>query len=81
MVSLPWALVVSPLQGVKSGQVKQRKSSVGRAMVIAGQWSMPVVAWQSSQCGSGKLNTLAARGLEELFFSCAVVSVFSSGGK
>jgi hypothetical protein len=26
-------------------------------------------------------NTLAARGLEELFFSCAVVSVFDSGGK
>jgi hypothetical protein len=26
-------------------------------------------------------NTLAARGLEELFFSCAVVSVFGSGGK
>ncbi len=26
-------------------------------------------------------NTLAARGLEEHFFSCAVVSVFGSGGK
>jgi hypothetical protein len=26
-------------------------------------------------------NTLAARGLEELFSSCAVVSVFGSGGK
>ena len=26
-------------------------------------------------------NTLAARGLEELFISCAVVSVFGSGGK
>jgi hypothetical protein len=26
------------------------------------------------------VNTLAARGLEELFFSCAVVSVFGSGG-
>ncbi len=26
-------------------------------------------------------NTLAARGLEELFSSCAVVSVFCSGGK
>ncbi len=25
--------------------------------------------------------TLAARGLEQLFFSCAVVSVFGSGGK
>jgi hypothetical protein len=25
--------------------------------------------------------TLAARGLEELFSSCAVVSVFGSGGK
>ena len=29
----------------------------------------------------GKMNTLAARGPEELFFSCAVVSVFGSGGK
>jgi hypothetical protein len=29
----------------------------------------------------GETNTLAARGLEELFFSCAVVSVFGSGGK
>ncbi len=27
------------------------------------------------------MNTLAARGLAELFFSCAVVSVFGSGGK
>jgi hypothetical protein len=26
-------------------------------------------------------NTLAVRGLEELIFSCAVVSVFGSGGK
>ncbi len=26
-------------------------------------------------------NTLAAHGLEELFSSCAVVSVFGSGGK
>jgi hypothetical protein len=26
------------------------------------------------------MNTLAARGLEELFLSCAVVSVFGSGG-
>jgi hypothetical protein len=26
-------------------------------------------------------NTLTARGLEELFFSCAVVSVFGYGGK
>ncbi len=56
MVSLPRVLVVSPLQGVKSGQVKQHKLSVGRAMVVAGQWSMPAVAQQSSQQGSGKLN-------------------------
>jgi hypothetical protein len=27
------------------------------------------------------MNTLTARGLEELFFSCAGVSVFGSGGK
>ena len=27
------------------------------------------------------MNTLAARGLEELFSICAVVSVFGSGGK
>jgi hypothetical protein len=27
------------------------------------------------------MNTLAARGLEELFLSCAVVSFFGSGGK
>ncbi len=29
----------------------------------------------------GGMNTLAARGLEELFSSCAVVSVFGSGEK
>jgi hypothetical protein len=29
----------------------------------------------------GESNTLAARGLEELFFGCAVVSVFNSSGK
>jgi hypothetical protein len=29
----------------------------------------------------GGTNTLAAHGLEELFSSCAVVSVFGSGGK
>jgi hypothetical protein len=29
----------------------------------------------------GEMNTLAARGLEELFSSCAVVLVFGSGGK
>ncbi len=28
-----------------------------------------------------EMNTLAAGGLEELFSSCAVVSVFGSGGK
>ncbi len=31
--------------------------------------------------GVHRTNTLAARGLEELFSSCAVVSVFGSGGK
>jgi hypothetical protein len=29
----------------------------------------------------GETNILAARGLEELFSSCAIVSVFGSGGK
>jgi hypothetical protein len=29
----------------------------------------------------GEMNTLGARGLEELFFSCADVAVFGSGGK
>ncbi len=57
MVSLPRAApVVSLLPVVKSGQVKQRKLSVGCAMVIAGQWSVPAVARRSSQRGSGKLN-------------------------
>jgi hypothetical protein len=56
MVSLPRVPVVLPLQGVKSGQVKRRKSSVGRAMVVTGQWSVPVVARRSSQHGSGKQN-------------------------
>ncbi len=57
MVSLPRAApVVSLLPVVKFGQVKQRKSSVGRAMVVAGRWSMPVVARRSSQRGSGKIN-------------------------
>jgi hypothetical protein len=56
MVSLPRTPVVLPLQGVKSGQVEQHTSSVGRAMVVAGQWSMPAVAGRSSQCGSGKQN-------------------------
>ncbi len=56
MVSLPRvAPVVSLLLVVKSGQVEQRKLSVGRAMVAAGQWSVPAVAQRSSQCGSGKL--------------------------
>ncbi len=32
------------------------KMSVGRAMVVAGQWSMPAVAQRSRQCGSGILN-------------------------
>ncbi len=56
MVSLQRVPVVLPLQGVKSGQVEQRKLSVGCAMVVAGQWSMPAVAQWSSQCGSGKVN-------------------------
>jgi hypothetical protein len=56
MVSLLQAPVVSPLQGVKSGQVEQCKLSVGHAMVVPGQWSVPAVAWRSSQRGSGKLN-------------------------
>ncbi len=56
MVSLPRALVVWPLHGVKSGQVEQRKSSVGHAMVVAGQWSVPAVTQWSSQHGSGKQN-------------------------
>ncbi len=29
----------------------------------------------------GEMNTLGARGLEELFFSCAVMAVLGSGGK
>jgi hypothetical protein len=56
MVSLPRAPVVLPLPGVKSGQVEQCKLSVGHAMVVAGQWSVPAVARRSSQHGSGKLN-------------------------
>jgi hypothetical protein len=56
MVSLPRAPVVLPLQGVKSGQVKRCKLSVSHAMVVAGQWSVPAAARQSSQHGSGKLN-------------------------
>ena len=56
MVSLPRAPVVLPLQGIKSSQVKQRESSVGCAMVITGQWSVPAVARWSSQRGSDKLN-------------------------
>ncbi len=56
MVSLPRVPVVLPLQGVKSGQVERRKSSVGHAMVVVGQWSVLAVAWRSSQRGSDKLN-------------------------
>jgi hypothetical protein len=57
MVSLPRvAPVVSLLTVVKSGQVEQRKLSVGRVMVIVSHWSMLVVARRSSQRGSGKLN-------------------------
>jgi hypothetical protein len=36
---------------------------------------------QMNRITDGGTNTLAARGLEELFSSCAVVSVFGSGGK
>jgi hypothetical protein len=46
----------SHCRGVKSGQVGRCKSSVGRAMVIVGQRSVPAVARWSSQRGSGKLN-------------------------
>jgi hypothetical protein len=37
--------------------------------------------WVSLAGGRGGTQTLAVHGLEELFFSCAVVSVFGSGGK
>ncbi len=36
---------------------------------------------QTDRITDGGTNTLAACGLEELFSSCAVVSVFGSGGK
>ncbi len=36
---------------------------------------------QTDRITDGGTNTLAARGLEELFSSCAVVSVFGSGGE
>jgi hypothetical protein len=36
---------------------------------------------QTDRITDGGTNTLAARGLEELFSSCAVVSVLGSGGK
>jgi hypothetical protein len=39
-----------------SGQVGRCKLSVGRAMVVAGQWSVLAVTRRSSQRGSGKLN-------------------------
>ncbi len=40
-----------------------------------------VIAGEGSGRGESLLFTLAARGLEEHFSSCAVVSVFGSGGK
>jgi hypothetical protein len=55
VVAVPRPAVL-PLQGVKSGQVGQRTSSVIRVMVVAGQWSVPAVAQQSSQRGSDKQN-------------------------
>ena len=36
---------------------------------------------QTDRMTDRETNTLAAHGLEELFSSCAVVSVFGSGGK
>ncbi len=36
---------------------------------------------QTDRITDRETNTLAARGLEELFSSCAVVSVFGCGGK
>ena len=42
---------------------------------------IPLVALTHRQNDRRRTNTLAARGLEELFFKCAVVSVFGSGGK
>jgi hypothetical protein len=56
MVVLVSQLAVLPLQGVKSGQVGQCKSSVGHEMVLPGQWSVPVVVRRSSQHGSDKQN-------------------------
>jgi hypothetical protein len=41
---------------------------------------IPLLALNDRQ-NYGGTNTLAARGLEELFSSCAVVLVFGSGGK
>ncbi len=41
---------------------------------------IPLLALTDGQTDR-ETNTLAARGLEELFSSCAVVSVFGSGGK
>ena len=41
---------------------------------------IPLLALTDRQ-NYGETNTLAARGLEELFSSCADVSVFGSGGK
>jgi hypothetical protein len=41
---------------------------------------IPLLALTHGQ-NYGGMNTLAARGLEELFSSCAIVSVFGSGWK
>jgi hypothetical protein len=42
------------LRGVKSSQVGQHMLLVVRAMIIAGQWSVPAVARQSWQHESDK---------------------------
>jgi hypothetical protein len=41
---------------------------------------IPLLAFTHRQ-NDGEMNTLAACGLENVFSSCAVVSVFGSGGK
>ncbi len=45
------------------------------------QQRKPSPKFFSKKEGGAGDNTLAASGLEELFSSCAVVSVFCSGGK
>jgi hypothetical protein len=55
VVSVPRP-AVSPLRGVRSRQVGQCSLSVVRATVVAGQWSVPVIVRQSSECGFDKQN-------------------------